>query len=75
MKIQSIQKVIKIGSSAGVTLPARDLKFANIEVGDEVEVTVTPINSSKDKKAEALLANYESFKKQYAKTLKNLSNR
>ena len=34
----SIQKVIKIGSSAGVTIPAKDLKRSGIKVGDEIEI-------------------------------------
>ncbi|MFO0970775.1 MAG: hypothetical protein U0520_00275 [Candidatus Saccharimonadales bacterium] len=38
--IQSIQKIIKIGSSAGVTIPAKDLKQQNLSIGDEVEVVV-----------------------------------
>jgi antitoxin component of MazEF toxin-antitoxin module len=50
--IQSIQKVIKIGSSGGVTIPAKELKRQNIAFGDEVEVIVRPLNatSSEDKK-------------------------
>ncbi len=43
--IQSTQKIIKIGSSGGVTIPAKDLKQQNISVGDEVEVIVRPIRS------------------------------
>lgn len=40
MTIKSIQKVIKIGSSAGVTIPAKDMKYAQIATGDEVEITI-----------------------------------
>lgn len=40
--IQSIQKIIKIGSSGGVTIPAKELKRQNINIGDEVEVIVRP---------------------------------
>ncbi len=40
-KITSVQKVIKVGDSAGVTLPARDMKAAGIKPGDEVEIAVT----------------------------------
>ena len=43
--IQSIQKVIKIGTSGGVTIPAKDLKRQNINFGDEVEVTVRPLHT------------------------------
>jgi len=43
--IQSIQKVIKIGSSGGVTIPAKELKRQNIAYGDEVEVIVRPLHT------------------------------
>lgn len=44
--IQSIQKVIRIGSSGGVTIPAKDLKRQNIAFGDEVEVIVRPLHNT-----------------------------
>jgi len=44
--IQSIQKIIKIGSSVGVTIPAKELKRQNIKFGDEVEIIVRPIRPS-----------------------------
>lgn len=44
--IQSIQKIIKIGTSGGVTIPAKELKRQNISVGDEVEVIVRPLHNS-----------------------------
>jgi antitoxin component of MazEF toxin-antitoxin module len=44
--IQSIQKVIKIGTSGGVTIPAKELKRQNISFGDEVEVIVRPLRAS-----------------------------
>ena len=42
--IQSIQKIIKIGSSGGVTIPAKELKRQNLTFGDDVEVIVRPLN-------------------------------
>jgi bifunctional DNA-binding transcriptional regulator/antitoxin component of YhaV-PrlF toxin-antitoxin module len=44
--IQSIQKVIKIGTSGGVTIPAKELRRQNINIGDEVEVIVRPLNNA-----------------------------
>lgn len=64
--IQSIQKIIKIGTSGGVTIPAKALKQQNISFGDEVEVIVRPLNSysEKDQKvisyAKKVLSNYKS---------------
>jgi antitoxin component of MazEF toxin-antitoxin module len=45
--IQSIQKIIKIGSSGGVTIPAKELKRQNIAFGDEVEVIIRPLRSQR----------------------------
>ena len=40
MVVTTIQKVIKIGSSRGVTLPAKQLKALGICDGDEIEITI-----------------------------------
>ncbi len=40
MTITTIQKIIKIGTSRGVTLPAKQLRALNLSDGDEVEITV-----------------------------------
>lgn len=64
--IQSIQKVIKIGTSGGVTIPAKALKQQNISFGDEVEVIVRPLHShsEEDQKvinaAKKILSDYKS---------------
>lgn len=65
MTITTIQKVIKIGSSRGVTLPARDLRALDVETGDEVELVVRKkTNSAEDndvaKVAQSLMQRYES---------------
>ncbi len=41
--IQSTQKIIKIGSSGGVTIPSKEMKRNNISIGDEVEITVRKV--------------------------------
>jgi len=46
--IQSIQKIIKIGTSGGVTIPAKELKRQNIQFGDEVEVIIRPLQGTSD---------------------------
>ncbi|HEX9153705.1 MAG TPA: AbrB/MazE/SpoVT family DNA-binding domain-containing protein [Candidatus Saccharimonadales bacterium] len=72
--IQSIQKVIKIGSSGGVTIPAKDLKRQNIAFGDEVEVIVRPLHNanSEDQK---VLATAKKILKDYKKDFENLAKR
>lgn len=63
--IHSIQKVIKIGSSGGVTIPAKELKRQKIAFGDEVEVIVRPltqVSSGHDEvmeSAKRILSNYK----------------
>ena len=51
MVVTTIQKVIKIGSSRGVTLPAKQLKALGIRDGDEIEITIRkhPVAASNDR--------------------------
>lgn len=74
MKIRSIQKVIKVGSSLAVTIPARDAKAAGITAGSEVEfeAELRSVESSLDA---AISKDYAEFLEQYAQTLENLSQR
>ena len=62
--IQSIQKVIKIGSSGGVTIPAKEMKQQNIKYGDQVEVIVRPVQPAKAED-EKVLAAAKSILKEY----------
>jgi spoVT / abrB like domain len=75
MVIATIQKVIKIGSSRGVTLPARDLRALGIRDGDEVRLTVEKVKSIEQADKLLLRQEYDDFKKQYGETLKNLADR
>ena len=75
MTITTIQKVIKIGSSRGVTLPARDLRALGIRDGDEVRLMVEKVKSIKQADKLLLSQEYDDFKKQYGETLKNLADR
>lgn len=40
--MKSIQKIIKIGSSQGVTIPAKDLRQLGLQDGDELEISYGP---------------------------------
>lgn len=71
--IQSIQKVIKIGSSGGVTIPAKDLKRHKIVIGDEVEVIVRPVRISKTDAR--VLKTAKKILNDYKQDFKNLANR
>lgn len=70
MTITTIQKVIKIGTSKGVTIPAKQLQALGVDVGKAVKVTIEPITEKSEIQQE-----YEAFKLKYGKTLKNLADR
>lgn len=72
--IQSIQKVIKIGSSGGVTIPAKELKRQNIAFGDEVEVIVRPLRATTGEDQKVLDA-AKSIIDQYKQDFDHLTNR
>ncbi len=68
------QKVIKIGSSAGVTIPKRELEARGLKVGDMVEVNVSLPN--KVTIVDVKLAKFmEEFTKEYGETLRRLAKR
>ena len=66
------QKIIRIGSSAGITIPKKELKELGLEIGDEVQYALKPVKTDKHDK---LIREYDAFVKQYGQTLKNLSGR
>lgn len=66
-----VQKVIKIGTSAGVTIPKKQLDELGLRIGDEVNITLSPV---KDTQAR-LMKEYDAFVEQYGQTLKNLAKR
>jgi len=72
--IHSTQKIIKIGSSGGVTIPAKEMRRNGIEFGDEVEITVRKktINSTDDAK---VIATARNILEEYQQDFKNLARR
>jgi antitoxin component of MazEF toxin-antitoxin module len=70
--IKTIQKIIRIGSSAGVTIPKKQLDELNLNTGDEVKVSLEPVKQDGQVK---LMREYDEFVKQYGQTLKNLAKR
>ena len=64
MTITTTQKIIKIGTSRGVTIPAKQLRELGAETGDEIELTVrkkttVASNAAVREKANALLDRYK----------------
>ncbi|HEX6462175.1 MAG TPA: hypothetical protein VFZ58_02775 [Candidatus Saccharimonadales bacterium] len=73
--IHSIQKVIKIGSSGGVTIPAKEMKRQNITFGDEVEVTVRSVRKPTSIEDEKVISAAKQILKSYRQDFKNLAKR
>lgn len=73
--IQTIQKIIKIGSSGGVTIPAKQMRRQNIKFGDEVEVIVRPVTKATNKSDEAVIAAARKILAEYKQDFKNLAKR
>jgi antitoxin component of MazEF toxin-antitoxin module len=75
MTIQSIQKIVGIGSSDGVTLPAKELKRANLHRGDEVEITVRPVRKHVQSEDQAVIDAAKKILHDYKQDFQNLSQR
>ncbi len=76
MTIKTVQKLIKIGSSEGVTLPAKDLKHAGVKPGDDLLITAKVIKSSpSDQHKVEVVELTQKLIARHKKALKNLSQR
>ncbi|MSR71283.1 MAG: AbrB/MazE/SpoVT family DNA-binding domain-containing protein [Candidatus Taylorbacteria bacterium] len=65
-----IQKVIKIGSSAGVTIPKRTMEELGIAIGDEVSIKISHVEN---KISSELIDWTDRFIKTYRKDLEKLA--
>lgn len=70
MTITTTQKIIKIGTSRGVTIPAKQLRELQVREGDEVRVTIEQV-----KRTQTIADEYANFNAHYGETLKNLADR
>lgn len=70
--IQSTQKIIKVGSSAAVIIPAKDLKREGLKIGDEL---VIKAEAAVDNNKVELVALTQRLIKRHEQALKNLSQR
>lgn len=73
MTIKTTQKIIKIGTSKGTTIPAKQLKQLGVEVGDEVEIEVR--KKADIAKSEEVIKAAQSILDRYEQDFKNLANR
>lgn len=72
--IRMIRKIIKIGSSGGVTIPKKELERQKLNIGDNVEVIVRPIKkiSTEDR---TVLDAAKTTLDQYKQDFQNLAER
>lgn len=68
--IESVQKIIKVGDSIAVTIPAKEARALGFEPGQLVRSKHEIISD-----VPKIDEEYEKFTQQYAEALKNLSNR
>ncbi len=71
--IETIQKLIQIGSSEGVTLSKKDLATLGAKRGDSLKVRVELADGHE--KHDKLLREYSAFVNKYGQTLKNLADK
>jgi hypothetical protein len=71
--IETVQKIIQIGSSEGVTLSKKDLARLGAKRGDTLKLRVE-LASGQDKH-QRLLHEYDAFVSKYGQTLKNLADK
>jgi antitoxin component of MazEF toxin-antitoxin module len=72
--IRCIQKIIRIGTSGGVTIPAKELRRQNLNFGDEVEVIVRPLKNASDQDQKILDAARQLLN-DYRRDFENLTDR
>ncbi len=70
-----IQKIIKIGSSAGVTIPKKQLDELGLQAGDEVKVSIENVEPKPTKHDVEVYELTQKLIKRHKQALKNLANR
>ena len=67
------QKIIKVGTSGAVTVPAKYMRQNNLTFGDELKTNFeTVMNGDSQHK---IMQDYKKFVDQYGSTLQNLAKR
>jgi len=73
MTIKTTQKVIKVGDSLAVTIPAKDARRLSIKKGDDINVSYE--KPEVDQHTVEVVATAQELIKRHKKALKNLSQR
>jgi len=75
MTIKSSQKLIKIGTSAGVTIPAKDLRRGGFEVGDIVNISLEKAKMPAHSSDQDVIDAAKQILKDYKQDFDNLAKR
>lgn len=75
MTITSIQKVIKVGSSLAVTIPAKEAAAAGIKAGDTLDVSLKRLETTVDNHTTEVVALTQQLITRHQEALKHLSQR
>jgi antitoxin component of MazEF toxin-antitoxin module len=73
--IETRQKLIRVGSSDGVTIPAKELKREGLKRGDEVEVIVRPVRAKVNKDDQHIIDTAKQILADYKQDFQNLAKR
>lgn len=73
MSITATQKIIKVGTSLAVTIPAKEAKRLGLKQGDEIEYTAR--KKAAQASDEAIIQTAKSVLHRYDKDFKNLAKR
>lgn len=73
MTITTTQKVIKVGSSLAVTIPAKDARRLNVQQGDDIRVSYE--KPEVDQHTLEVVSIAQELIKRHKQALKNLSQR
>jgi hypothetical protein len=69
------QKIIKIGTSAGVTIPKKQLQELSLGIGDEININIEPADPKPSNHDVEVYRLTQKLIKRHKKALKNLANR
>ena len=75
MSIQAIRKIVKVGSSDGVTLPTKELKQNGLKRGDEVEIVVRAGQKRSNAADQVVIDAAKDILNEYQQDFKNLAKR
>lgn len=73
--VQTTQKIIGIGSSDGITLPAKELAKNGLKRGDLVEVYIRPVQERGSKTDQEVIDAAKKILADYKQDFQNLANR